>query len=118
AVEVVRWFNNHGSALDLLNQEQRFTYKRVLSLIHPALTQWTTNFQSASRLLVLRRALEACVFRNRETLVEIGAKSQTRHAKESAQRVIASIEDKVFWNRLDRYAAMLASFLTVVTRMF
>ncbi|CDO72497.1 hypothetical protein BN946_scf184980.g38 [Trametes cinnabarina] len=107
AIEVVRWFNNHGAALDLLNEAQLFTYKRVLSLIHPALTRWTTNFQSASRLLVLRPALEACVARNRQTLVEIGEKSQTSNAKETARRVIASIDDKAFWTRLDRVEAHL-----------
>ncbi|KAI9066067.1 hypothetical protein FKP32DRAFT_1646435 [Trametes sanguinea] len=107
AIEIVRWFNNHGGALDLLNQAQLFTFKRVLALIHPALTRWTTNFQSASRLLVLRRALEACVARNRETLVVIGEKSQTSNAKETARRVIASIDDKAFWDRLDRVEAHL-----------
>ncbi|KAI0631797.1 hypothetical protein C8Q77DRAFT_1074755 [Trametes polyzona] len=105
ALDVVRWFNNHSSALDLFNQEQCLTYPdrpRPLVLILPALTRWTTHFQCASRLLEVGRALELCVARHRESLLQIGEKSQTAHAKETARKVIATIDDKEFWKRLDR----------------
>lgn len=105
ALDIVRWFNNHGSALDLFNKEQLLTYPdrtRALALILPAVTRWTTHFQCSSRLLLLARAFKLCIARNKDRLLEIGEKSQTANAKETSRRVIASIEDPSFWTRLDR----------------
>ncbi|EIW55395.1 uncharacterized protein TRAVEDRAFT_131744, partial [Trametes versicolor FP-101664 SS1] len=110
ALDIVRWFNNHGSALDLFNKEQLLTYPdrtRALALILPAVTRWTTHFQCSSRLLLLARAFKLCIARNKDCLLEIGEKSQTANAKETSRRVIASIEDPSFWTRLDRVEAYL-----------
>ncbi|KAJ2986487.1 hypothetical protein NUW54_g9747 [Trametes sanguinea] len=128
SLDIIRWFNNHGSALDLFNQEQVLTYQarlqeqrlsgtahrdyplaalstlseRPLALILPAKTRWTSNFQSASRLLTVSRALKTCVLRHKEVLVDIGRRSQTANAQETAKKVVSLVEDKSFWKRLER----------------
>ncbi|OSD05874.1 hypothetical protein PYCCODRAFT_1404696 [Trametes coccinea BRFM310] len=121
SLDIIRWFNNHSSALDLFNQEQVLTYQarvqerhfsgllseRPLALILPAKTRWTSNFQSASRLLAVARALKTCVLRHKELLVDIGRRSQTANAQETARKVITTVEDKSFWSRLERVEAHL-----------
>jgi hypothetical protein len=40
ALDIVKWFNNHGAALALLQSEQRFTYQgKAFTLILPVITQ-------------------------------------------------------------------------------
>ncbi|KAI0352260.1 hypothetical protein OH77DRAFT_1409607 [Trametes cingulata] len=119
ALDIVRWFNNHSSALELFNKEQLYTYPdrtQPLVLILPNLTRWTTHVQSIGRLLLLARALQACVLRNKEQLLEIASKSQTDNAAVTARKVVASIEDSDFWRRLDRVEAHLKP-LAVATNL-
>ncbi|KAJ2984582.1 hypothetical protein NUW54_g10457 [Trametes sanguinea] len=115
ALDIVRWFNNHSGALELLHQAQIFTAdsderrKAPLALILPAQTRWTTHFQCVARLLVLRPALQACILKNKARLMEIAARSQTTNAATTARNVIDTIEDRSesFWTRLDRVEAHL-----------
>lgn len=105
ALDIVRWFNNHSAALDIFNQEQRYTFPdraRPLALILPAVTRWTTHLQCIARLLLLARAIKGCVLHWKDRLLEIAAKSQTANAAATAQKVFASIEDPAFWTRLER----------------
>ena len=106
AVDIVRWFNNHSTALDLFNQEQLWTYRdrtRPRALLLPAATRWTSHFQSVARLLQLSTAMQACILRNKDRLLEIAAASQTDNARATALSVIASIEDGMFWRKLERF---------------
>ncbi|TFK78604.1 hypothetical protein K466DRAFT_507046, partial [Polyporus arcularius HHB13444] len=110
ALDIVRWFNNHSSALELFHQAQLWTTPertRPLALILPATTRWTTHFQSAFRLCLLEPAMRACVLRNRDRLLEIAEKSQTDNSKATAWKVIKSVEDDEFWKRLGRVEAHL-----------
>ncbi|KAH9884537.1 ribonuclease H-like domain-containing protein [Cubamyces lactineus] len=110
ALDVVRWFNNHSGALELLHQAQKFADPdrlRPLVLILPAKTRWTSHFQCAARLLLLSVPLRTVVVNNKEKLLDIAAKSQTDNAAATARKVIASIEDAEFWARLDRIHAHL-----------
>ncbi|CDO74828.1 hypothetical protein BN946_scf184353.g9 [Trametes cinnabarina] len=110
ALDIVRWFNNHSATLDLFNQEQLFSHpdrSRPLALILPAVTRWTTHEQSITRLLSLSHEIKACVLRKKDRLLEITSKSQTTNAVAAVQKVITSIEDHVFWTRLDRVEAHL-----------
>lgn len=71
ALDIVRWFDNHRTALDLFNAEQLTTYKnhtRPLSLLLPVITCWTAHFHSICRLLSVVRALKICVFKHKEDL--------------------------------------------------
>ena len=44
ALEVIKWFNNHSTALALLQTEQTLTFKGLFwALILPAITWWTTT---------------------------------------------------------------------------
>ena len=104
-LEVVKWFNNHSTALDLLRTEQLTTYPdrpRPLVLILPVLTRWTAHFHAVKRLLDVRRALVCCVLKHKERLAEIAQKSQTDGAKEMGARVIRLVQDDGFWDLLAR----------------
>ncbi len=108
ALEVVRWFNNHSSALELFQQAQLWTNPertQPLALILPALTHWTTHFQAASRLCALGPAMQACIMRNKDKLLEIAEKSQGDNSRATAMNVIKTIEDAEFWKHLDRYVS-------------
>ncbi|OJA09942.1 hypothetical protein AZE42_14003, partial [Rhizopogon vesiculosus] len=41
---VIKWFNNHSFALGLLNGEQMSMSDKVLALILPIVTCWTSHF--------------------------------------------------------------------------
>ena len=44
ALDVVKWFNNHGAALALLQTEQRLTYHgKTFALILLVITRWTAH---------------------------------------------------------------------------
>ena len=105
ALEVVKWFNNHGAALDLLRNEQLTTYpdrSRPLVLILPVLTRWTSHFHAVKRLLELQRALVCCVVKHKERLLQIAAQGRSNEAKAMGARVIGYIQDEQFWRTLDR----------------
>lgn len=105
ALDIVRWFNNHRTALDLFNAEQLTTYKnhtRPLALLLPVITRWTAHFHSIRRLLSVARALKICVFKHKEDLLRVAENSRTEGAKEMGARVIATIEDDACWTVLAR----------------
>ena len=64
ALDIIKWFNAHSTALDLLREEQRITPpNQVLSLLLPVSTRWTPHYLSISRLLlctVQRRKKSRC----------------------------------------------------------
>ncbi|KIK76263.1 hypothetical protein PAXRUDRAFT_110784, partial [Paxillus rubicundulus Ve08.2h10] len=45
-LEVVKWFNNHGQALGLLQDAQMAKFGQILALILPVLTRWTSHYLS------------------------------------------------------------------------
>lgn len=103
AVEIVKWFNNHGTALDLFRKEQAQTYPehtRILALILPVLTRWTAHFHTVSRLLLLNTALRVCAMRHEEALLVCAGKRQDLIAK--AREILDTINDETFWTELVR----------------
>jgi hypothetical protein len=44
ALEVVKWFNNHGKALDLLRAQQSMIFAAVLRPLLPVVTRWTIHY--------------------------------------------------------------------------
>ncbi|KAI0762487.1 hypothetical protein C8Q74DRAFT_1167205, partial [Fomes fomentarius] len=84
ALEVIKWFNNHRSALDLFNTEQLTTYKNItrpLVLTLPVITRWTAHFHSICWLLSLSLAMKACVLKHREELLRVGPHGSCALAK-------------------------------------
>ena len=76
ALDVVKWFNNHGTALSLFNAEQVTTAQskgiasfRPLALILPVITRWTAHYLSVCRLLEVKDSIRTCVVRSEGTLI-------------------------------------------------
>ncbi|KAL0947449.1 hypothetical protein HGRIS_013556 [Hohenbuehelia grisea] len=50
ALEVVKWFNNHSKALDILRAQQLFAHRHYVALILPGTTRWTGQYCALHRL--------------------------------------------------------------------
>jgi len=85
ALDVVKWFNNHGGALDLLQKEQRFTYEgKCFALLLPVVTRWTAYYLSITQLLKVWGAVVHCSSWSREALlVCAGPKADAKEKVES-----------------------------------
>lgn len=58
AEEAIKWFNSHSRALAILKLEQAHRYQgRVLALVYPVSTRWSSRFLTCARLLELEAAL-------------------------------------------------------------
>jgi hypothetical protein len=101
ALEVIKWFNNHGAALELLRQEQILTFSGSFwALILPVITRWTAHYLSITRLLKLKQPLQLCWTRNEDRLIVCaGAKEDL---KEKARQIQGIVGDQSFWYRLGR----------------
>ena len=104
ALEVVKWFNNHGKALTLFNNEQTIDsphVKKALALILPIITRWTAHYLSVDRLLVVSKPMQLCCIRHHSTLLTCAGK--TREHKEKAEEIITTVGDNKFWSDIVRY---------------
>lgn len=101
ALEVVKWFNNHSVALELLRQEQVLTFSgSSWALILPVITRWTAHYLAISRLVKLKQPLQLCWTRNEDRLIICaGAREEL---KEKARQIKGIVEDQGFWYRLGR----------------
>ncbi|KAJ7725007.1 ribonuclease H-like domain-containing protein [Mycena maculata] len=105
AIEVIKWFNHHGTALDLLCTQQMMTFGESLALILPIITRWVLQYCSLRRLKKLERAIHACVITHEQTLrVCAGRKEEQVNA---AERIIEIVKDDGFWKNIGRIASNL-----------
>jgi hypothetical protein len=100
AVEVIKWFNNHGTALDLLRSQQLTTFGKILALIVAVLTRWVSQYCSLRRLKKLEKAIRACVITHEERL-RVCAGRTPDHI-EAAERIIEICKDNKFWKNVER----------------
>ncbi|THH15178.1 hypothetical protein EUX98_g9503 [Antrodiella citrinella] len=100
ATEVIKWFNNHGYANGLLRAQQQSINVKILVLILPVATRWTSHYLSIRRLRQLRRFIEACVALHYDDLVESVGK--TKKAKDHAKKVLQYVQDGDFWKGLEK----------------
>ena len=105
ALEIVKWFNNHGTALSLFQKEQITTYSatnprfRPRALILPVITRWTAHYLSVCRLLELKQAMRACVCRHEPELLVCAGK--TIELKSKVESVMKIVNDGDFWAKLE-----------------
>lgn len=98
ALEVVKWFNSHSQALGLLQSVQLHKLGKILALILPVLTRWTSHYLSVCRLINLEVAFKQVLLDHTpELIVAAGPK---RAAKEKAQEVLSILEGHGFWTKL------------------
>ncbi|KAF5387115.1 hypothetical protein D9615_001638 [Tricholomella constricta] len=105
-LEVIKWFNNHGAALALLDQEMKITYEgKSWVLVLPVITRWTAHYLSTTRLLKVKNAVTSCVHRHEEKLIVAG--ERTQEVQDRAQEIIAIVRDVGFWRSLAKVQAIL-----------
>lgn len=100
ALEVIKWFNNHGYALDLLRQQQRLNSEHILSLILPCVTRWTAHYLAISRLLKVSKAVKTCCFVYTDKVLDCAA--NTLEAKAKAQEIVDTVSNNRFWENLTK----------------
>lgn len=96
STEIVKFFNNHGSALDKLRLMQGICFpgSRPIQLFLPAATQWTWHYCSIRQTCKLETALTACVAAYHDQL-QLCAGKESKQI-EVADKVISTIRDQNF----------------------
>lgn len=108
ALEIVKWFNNHGTALELLRQEQAITFDGLTwALILPVITRWTAHYLALSRILKLKKPLQICWTRHEEKLI-ICAGTKV-DLQEKAHQIHAIVKDECFWYQIERYVIICST---------
>ncbi|KAJ7743007.1 ribonuclease H-like domain-containing protein, partial [Mycena maculata] len=102
AVEVIKWFDNHGMALDLLRSVELTTLGHWLALILPVVTRWVSQYCALRRLKKLERAVRACVITHEERLLVCGGRKEGQ--MEKAADIVKICKDNDFWKNIDRIA--------------
>ncbi|RXW18608.1 hypothetical protein EST38_g7244 [Candolleomyces aberdarensis] len=105
ATDIIKWFNNHQKALDLLRNQQNLVLGKVLALIMACSTRWTSQYRSLSRLAGLEAVILGCVAQFRNELVLAGGDKEDAKAK--AREIISLCLDSSFWNDLKRIVHQL-----------
>ncbi|KAF6752743.1 ribonuclease H-like domain-containing protein [Ephemerocybe angulata] len=98
--DIIKWFNNHGKALDLLRNQQILILLKEYALLYPASTRWTSQFTCLSRLSSQEAIILSCVAQHRdELLLTAGPKAD---AKAKATKIIDRCLKPGFWRDLKR----------------
>ena len=102
SIDIVKFFNNHGGALDKLKLTQSLHSPgtKPILLFLPAATRWTWHYCSVRRTCKLEAALIACVVTYRDQLRVCAGKE--RKQIENAEKVIDLVLNQGFWRRLRR----------------
>ncbi|KAI0309443.1 ribonuclease H-like domain-containing protein, partial [Amylostereum chailletii] len=96
ALDIVKWFNNHTLALGLLKDIQFTQLKKVLCLILPVITRWTTHYQAVRRLLELQTPLRTLLLLEKEKLIA----SVGKQGEAQARDIVEKLERPGFWEDL------------------
>ena len=103
ANEIIKWFNNHQKALDLLRRQQLLVFGKILALLVACATRWTSQYVSLSRLAKQEAVILGCVAQFRDELLLAGGDRE--EAKTKAHEIISLCLDHSFWIDLKRYVA-------------
>jgi hypothetical protein len=105
ALDIVKWFNNHGKVLNLLRTEQKLTYHgKSWALILPVIARWTAHYLSLTRLLKTEAAITTCCLRHKPEL--LGLSGRDVDAKEAAIAVLCTISDEYLWAEIQKYVCI------------
>ncbi|TRM56789.1 ribonuclease H-like domain-containing protein [Schizophyllum amplum] len=110
ATEVVKWFNNHSLALGVLKKEQTTRRTKVLCLILPGATRWTSHFLCISRLLELEECLRLLPVATERHQTLMRAAGPKRDAKNKAAEILRTIVEPGFWEYLKSLWDVLRPF--------
>ena len=100
-LEMVKWFNSHGQALDKLQIEQIITYDGISwALILPIITSWTAHYHSLTQLLKVKAALTTCCSCHKPLLLGLGKN------KTEATEIPSTVADAGFWADVHMYVCL------------
>jgi hypothetical protein len=106
---LIKWLRSKTYILGLIQNIQRDTNGRILSVIRAVLTRWTAHYLAYRRLVELRPAPESIIaadaMRPKSDLVK-----GDRKAKTKAREMLRVIRNPSFWFALVRYT-VTACFL-------
>ncbi|KAJ7587830.1 ribonuclease H-like domain-containing protein [Mycena floridula] len=100
ALDIVKWFNNHSKALDLLRKQLAFNIGKELQLFLPAATRWTAHYCSLYRTHQISPSIISCVVSHEQALLVAGGTKDDQ--MEISQTVLDNCQDKDFWNDLKK----------------
>ena len=96
---LVRFFRSHDQVMAMLQREMELTGQKVVMLLRPVLTRWTSHFVACRRLNKVKKAMRALVIRRREEIVEAVSKSRGK-GNNGINETLIIIKDDVFWAHL------------------
>lgn len=105
ASELITWLRSKTIVLGLLNQNQRETNSRILTILRAMLTRWTSHLRAYERLNLVRRNLVSIAYQDearfpQDKLIVTG----DARAKAKSQEMLNLIKNEVFWHSLTRCA--------------
>lgn len=100
ALEVVKWFNNHGLALAKLRGVCLQKLGKMLSLILPVITRWTSHYLCVRRLLRLEVVFGQLLLDSQDEILACAGRGE--EATEKAREVVNTLRQPSFWARLKR----------------
>jgi hypothetical protein len=102
ALEVIKWFNNHSTALALLQIEQSLTFEGSFwALILPAIMRWTAHYLPVTWYLKLKQPPQICWTQNEDKLVTCAGTKQD--LQDRARNIHVLVKDEALWHRLAKY---------------
>jgi len=110
ATELITWLRSKTIVLGLLNQNQRETQGRVLTILRAMLTRWTSHLRAYERLNIVRPNLVSIAWADEgrspaDKLIVTG----DAKAKAKSQSMIDLIKDNLFWFSLTRQVSLLGA---------
>lgn len=103
ALEIVKWFNNHGLALAKLRGVCLHKLGKMLCLILPVITRWTSHYLCVRRLLRLELVFGQLLLDSQEEILACAGHGQ--EAKDKAREIVDKLRQPSFWTGLKRYVS-------------
>lgn len=103
ALDVIKWFLNHGTALAFLHEQQLRTpgLTRALTLLLPVVSRWGAHYFSVSRLLKLKGPIRTVAMNHEAQLLALTSRGDDEEEGMSrAADIVNTINSQEFWNRL------------------
>ena len=112
ASDLITWLRSKTIVLGLLNQNQRETNSRILTILRAMLTRWTSHLRAYERLNLVRCNLVSIAYQDEarlpaDKLIVTGDVK----AKAKSQEMLDLIKNDLFWHSLTRYAKQFNELL-------
>ncbi|KZT64718.1 hypothetical protein DAEQUDRAFT_769439 [Daedalea quercina L-15889] len=114
ALEIIKWFNNHTWALGMLKDTMATKIGKVLCLILPVITHWTSHYLSVQQLIKVEHAFRQLLLDMEDNLVKCAGDKE--EAQEKAMQIIAKLQ-LPFFHKLRHLSQHLAPLATA-TNLF